>query len=188
MLSGVIDYILSLRDQTGGQVASLAQFQVIIPNFPPLTSINYSVVPAARIQAYILYEFVFGEAMVPHSFDVKIRHGADTVLDVIVSGRFTTIPSSSFAFMGRQHAGLNIMATNLRTLTNYYELTTSYVSITDQANYNIVIDALRRMHTSKVSEELASQANDLLRGLEGRILPTPAAPARSEEPRGGARR
>lgn len=154
MLPGTIDYILSLRDATGGQVASQAQHQVIIPNFPPLTTVNYSVAPVTPVEAIILYEFVFGEAMVPHSFDVKIRHGADTPLDVIVSGRFTREPTSVFIIVGRQQPSINVAATNLRILTNYYELTTSYITITSVDNYNIVVDALRRMHTSTESEEL----------------------------------
>ena len=152
MLPSTIDYILTLRDETGGQVASLAQFQVIIPNVPPLTSITYSVQPANPIQAYILYEFVFGQAMVPHSFDVKIRHANDTVLDVIVSGRFSS-PTSTFVFMGRPQPSLSVIATNLRTITNYYELTTSYIAIDNASSLLIVLDALRRMHTSKELEE-----------------------------------
>ncbi|KKK49777.1 hypothetical protein LCGC14_3131650, partial [marine sediment metagenome] len=138
-----------------------------VPNFPPLTTINYSVAPANPIQAYILYEFVFGQAMVPHSFDVKIRHGASTLLNIIVSGRFTSFPTSTFAVIGHQQPALGIAATNLRLLTNYFELTSSFVTIATVDGYNLVIDALRRMHTSAKSEELAAEANTLLQSIPG---------------------
>lgn len=158
MLPATIDYILSLRDPSGGIVASLNQYQVVIPNFPPLTTINYSVLPLPPIEAYILYEFSFGEAMMPHSFDVKIKHGAGYILNAIVSGRFTQ-PVSTFAIIGHQQPALNIAATNLRLLTNYYELTTFLVSITSVPNYNIVIDALRRLHTSTRLEQLVAEVS-----------------------------
>lgn len=157
MLPATIDYILSLRDASGGKIASHAQHQVIIPNFPPVTTINYSIAPADPIQAYILYEFVFGAAMVPHAFDVKIRRGADRILDIIVSGRFTTTPTGVFVVIARQQPTLNVAVTNLRVLTNYYELTTSYLCIVGEENWKIVVDALRRMHTSIRSEELLAQ-------------------------------
>lgn len=172
MLPATIDYILSLRDATGGNVASLNQHQVVIPNFPPLTTINYSVTPALPLQAYILYEFSFGQAMVPHSFDIKIRHGAAYLLNVIFSGRFTQ-PVGAFAMIGRQQPALNVAVTNLRLLTNYYELTTSFVSISTLDNYKIVIDALRRLHTSTRSEELADEANTLLAAMPGKGVRPP---------------
>lgn len=162
MLPATIDYILSLRDGSGGSVASLDQHQVIVPNFPPLTTVNYSVSPFTPIQAYILYEFVFGEAMVPHSFDVKIRHGSGYILNVIVSGRFTSQPVNVFAVIGEQNPALNVAVTNLRLLANYYELTTSYVSIASQENYKIVLDALRRLHTSSRLENLVEDSKKIL--------------------------
>ncbi len=162
MLSPTIDYILSLRDSGGGPVASHTQFQVIIPNFPPLTSINYSIMPVTGIFGYIVYELVFGEAMIPHAFDVKIRQGGDVLVDVIVSGRFTTIPISTFLFIGYRSPAIQVLPTNLRTLVNYYELTTFCLEIRSENNYNIIIDALRRMHTSIKSEQLAEQSKALL--------------------------
>lgn len=165
MLPSTIDYILSLKDASGRQVASHAQYQVIIPNFPPLTSINYNVQPADPLHAYILYDLVFGEAMVPHSFSVKIKHGADNVLDIIVSGRFTTLPFQVFVILGQAQPGLNVSATNLRLLANYFELTTSYVTINSPADYLVVVDALRRMHTSARSEQLLSEIDRLLKQM-----------------------
>lgn len=161
MLPSTIDYILSLRDASGGVVASLNQYQVVIPNFPPLTTINYSVLPADPVQAYILYELSFGEAMVPHSFDVKIRHGSSYIINAIISERFSQ-PISTFAIIGHQQPALLVAASNLTLLTNYYELATFFISITSLDNYNIVVDALRRLHTSTRLEQLAAEATRLL--------------------------
>lgn len=164
MLPATIDYILSLRDPSGGTVASLNQYQIVIPNFPPLTTINYSVLPVDPLEVFILYEFSFGEAMVPHAFDVKIKHGASYILNAIVSGRFMQ-PVSTFALIGRAQPALNVAATNLRLLSNYFELATFMVSITSLDNYNIVVDALRRMHTSTRLEQLAEEEVKLLQSM-----------------------
>jgi len=179
MSQSAVDYLLSLRDSTGGSIVFPTQSQVIIPNFPPLTTINYSVAPLAPIEALILYQYCFGEAMVPHAFDVKMQFSGGYIFNAIVSGQFTTIPTLTFVLLRRQQPSVQITATNLRLLVNYYELTFNILGIRTQDNYDIVIDALRRMHTSTRSEQLAQQSSDLLRAIAegsapGALTPQPS--------------
>lgn len=184
MIPGAIDYLLSLRDSTGGSIVFPLQSQVIIPNFPPLSTINYSVSPITPIEALILYLYCFGEAMVPHAFDAKIQHSGGYIFNAIVSGQFTRIPTSVFIIIGRQQPSVQITVTNLRLLVNYYELTFNLLGIRTQENYNIVMDALRRMHTSTKSEQLAQQASDLLRAIAEGSAPGALTP---QPPIGGRR-
>lgn len=176
MLPDIIEYLLSLRQHGEKPGIFNRAYQVIIPNFPPLISIRYTVSPAIAY-AYILYEWTFGQAVVPHSFDVKVDQGGDKLFDAIVSGRFTTDSAYSFALVTTSHP-VDITVTNLRTLANYYEATTFYLSIPTEEAFKIVIDALERMNTSAKSEALAEETNRLLRNvvalLGGEEAPLPS--------------
>ena len=132
-----IDYLLSRR--VPGVNSKI--YQAIIPNFSPLASVQYTVAPSGLIYGYILYEWVFGQAMVPHSFDVKINQGGNKLFDAIISGRFITDSTHTFVFV-TQAQPVDITVTNLRTLVNYYELTTFYLTIPSEDSFNIITDAL----------------------------------------------
>jgi len=62
----------------------------------------------------------------------------------------------------------------LRTLVNYYESTAFYINVPDEEHYAVIVDALKRLHTSVKSEELASQSNNLLSQLVALEGGTPA--------------
>lgn len=158
-----IEYLLTLRESAKMPGIHNRVYQTAIVNFPPLTTINYSVSPT-NAYCYILYEFTFGEAMVPHSFDVKVLQAGQKILDVVISGRFTT--GSIYTFISIQGGRpADFYVTNMRNLVNYYELTAFYLAIPDIEHYNAVVDALRRMHTSTKIEELAKQCRDILNSL-----------------------
>jgi len=160
MLPDVIGYLLSMRGPSGEQICTLAQNQVVIPNFPALSSFNYSIMPVNPTKAYILYELAFGESMIPHAFDVRITRGGDTVLDVIVSGRFTQQPIQTFTMIGHHQPNLQINATNIRELDNYYELATSFIATDTADGYARIMDAIRRMNTSELSETLLKEISN----------------------------
>jgi len=173
MLPAVIEYILSLRNSANMPGIYNRAFQVAIPNFPPLNTINYSVSPSVGIHAYIIYELSFGQAMVPHAFDVKVYHGGQKLLDSVISGRFTVGSFNTFLVVG-ESSPANFSVTNLRTLVNYYESTAFYINVPDEEHYAVIVDALKRLHTSVKSEELASQSNNLLSQLVALEGGTPA--------------
>ncbi len=171
MLPAAIEYLLTLKDQSGNPVCFMHQFQVIVPNFPPRGNIIYSVAPPTPVRAYILYEYCFGEAMVPHAFNVRITHGPTEVLNAIISGLYTSSRSGIFSVLGKQQPALNVTVSNLTQLAQYYELSTQFLIVTTDDEYKTVIDALRRMHTSKSSETLASQTLDLMKKLSPGAVP-----------------
>jgi len=149
MLPEAISYLLTLTGPEGAPVVSNAQYQLIVPNFPPLRSIQYTIAPAPRIYAYILYEWTFGQAMVPHAFDTKMYLGGRKIFDNIVSGRFTTGSVNTFAFL-TQTVHLDVMVSNLRTLVNYFESATFYLTVPSEGNFEIVREALMRWQEARV--------------------------------------
>lgn len=153
MIPFAVEYLLTLKDNSGSPIVYTEQYQVIIPNFPPLTTLVYTVLPAAPVYRLIMYGFNFGQAMVPHSFDVKINHRGNLLFDAIVSGRYMTEDYSVFSTIGTGNP-VQVTVTNLRLLVNYYELTTFCLSISNVDYYEMVVDALRRMQTSTESERL----------------------------------
>lgn len=165
MLPSAVEYLLTLKDQSGNSVCSPRQFQVIVPNFPPRGNVIYTVAPPTPVRAYILYEFCFGEAMVPHAFNVRITHGPAQVLNAIISGMYTTSRSGIFTVLGKQQSALNVTVSNLTQLVQYYELTTQFLTVITEDNYKTVLDALRRMYTSASSENLAAQGLSLLKQM-----------------------
>lgn len=172
MLPAAIEYLLTLREYGGVPGVYNRIYQVIIPNFPPSTSISYTISPTENVYAYILYEWAFGQAMVPHAFDVKIHQAGNKLFDAIISGRFTTDSLYTFACVTAAHP-VDVAVTNLRLLVNYYELTTFYVTIPNEDSYKIMVAALKRMYTSTKMEHVAELLENLLAGQPTRETPRP---------------
>ena len=153
MLPAIIENILSLRENTGAPVAAQNMNQIIIPNFPALDTINYNIAPTPLIHKQIYYEMSFGQAMVPHSFDVKMYQAGEKVFDAIISGRFTTRSADLFFVADPQHP-LQVYVTNLRSLVNYYEATLLYLDIKPGENWDTVDNYLRRYHLTGTSSSI----------------------------------
>lgn len=143
MIPGIIEYILSLRESENIPGIHNRLYQVAIPNFPPTSSIVYSVSIPGNMHSFILYEFQFGEAMMPHAFDVKITAAGQKIFDAIITGRFTTGSFYSFVTV-KQGQTADFAVSNLRLLTNYYESNVAYLAIPDPETYEQVMTALRR--------------------------------------------
>lgn len=143
MIPETIEYILSLRESEGLDGIHNRLYQVAIPNFPPTTSLTYSVGITPNVHSFILYDFQFGEAMMPHAFDVKITVAGQKIFDAIITGRFTTGSFYSFITV-EQGKTIDFAVTNLRLLFNYYESGVAYVVIPDQQSYGAMIAALKR--------------------------------------------
>lgn len=146
MLPPLIENILTLRDETGAQVAEENMNQTIIPNFPALASLTYNLAPPPMIYRQIYYEIAFGQAMVPHSFDIRMFSGGTKVFDAIVSGRFTQGGIfDMFEIIDPSHP-LQVIVTNLRAVDNYYELTLQFLDIKLGQNWDMTNDYLTRFH------------------------------------------
>lgn len=174
MLPAVIDYLLGTDAYQGWGNIYPRTYQMIFPNFPPVQTIMYTISPPAEVHSYILYQWVFGEAMMPHAFDAKFEQSGNRIFDAIISGYFTTNPIQVFAFVTTARP-IDMSITNLRLLPNYYELTTFYLSVPTVSVYDAIKDALRRMQTSTRLEELSKQATDLLKVISEKP-PGPRAP------------
>jgi hypothetical protein len=180
MVPTIIEYLLSLLGPGGLSVFYTRLSQIIIPSFPPLQTVQYSISLTPDVYGYIFYDFSFGEAMVPHAFDVKINQSGRKFFDAIVSGRFMAIPQYTFSFMTKDTPIL-VDATNTTLLVQYFETAYQFLVVPAQSDYNTMVDALRRVFTSTKSEELLQEVKTLLQqlvDLEKKMGPRPPIGAR----------
>lgn len=150
----------------GGQLVEPGGFQIYMPIIPPNTLVPYTISPALGYYAYIGYRLDFDGAMVPNAFSITINqwgmrpYNGILTQKIIEFGIDHIIPVTE-AEPCRTHAQ------NLTPLNQYACVTGYFVGIHSAEDYGTVMDALRRLGTSSQSEEIASEANTLLRKLAG---------------------
>ena len=159
-MNDVISYLLSLRKASGEPVVRNHTFQIVIPNFPSLMVVEYNIVP--QNYAQLMYGFQLSPEMVPHSFDLKVFDpGGSKAVDVITSGLFAQDMVESFLIVTKDQQ-LKVKNTNLTMLSQYYDLTVFYLSMADSTEYDLILEALGRIHNPNKLEKLAARTNEIL--------------------------
>jgi len=139
-LSATIDKLLVTELIGKDLTVQPRQYQIIIPNFPPLMTINFTVEPLISY-AHMLYQFSWGSAMVPRSFDIKMYVAGTKLIDTTSTSRISDEPIDTLALITRGNpASINI--TNVTLLVQYYEWTTFYLDVQDASAYGRVEKAL----------------------------------------------
>lgn len=124
--------------------------QVTIPVFLPSRNASLAITPGSGPYAWIIYRVLFGEAMIPHQFAVKLEREGGSIFSGIVSGQMIEKPFETFSLTGRG-SFLNIYINNLRNVVGYFELSFFYLEIQSVADYNNVIVDIARMGSSPVA-------------------------------------
>ncbi len=162
--SPAIEYLLSIVKPDGGSLVAQEANQILIPVFPPNTTISYTARPIPGDYGRIFYGIRFGASMVPNAFTGYVQlwgtryvEGTftSTVLDTEIQGFvWVTQAQPSFVYL-----------TNVTGLNQLFELLNLSIRVTSEEDYDTVIEALRHMATSEKAEQLALEANQLLRML-----------------------
>lgn len=165
ILSPAVEYLLSRVDPGGGRPFPQEGTQLLIPIFPPNTTLSLEGYPTGDY-AHIIYGVGFGSNMVPDAFTgyVQIWGGR------YVSGTFTTrvLGSEIQGFVWTtMYQPLVFYITNVSGLNQVFELVYTYIRITSEENYFAVLEELRHLGTSAKSEQLAEEANRLLGVIAG---------------------
>lgn len=148
-MKSVVAYLLA--QNTYRQYIIQRMFQVIVPAFLPTQSINLKITPN-QPYGWILYEVLFGEAMIPHQFTASISRANKTLFDGVISGQLIDKPFKTFS-MATDGAPLVIEATNQRNLVGHFEATFRYLEIQGNENYPIVMEDIQRMRGTLASVE-----------------------------------
>jgi len=112
--------------------------QVNIPMFLPSRKVSLAITPGQGPYAWIIYRVLFGEAMIPHQFSVKLERMGGSIFGGIVSGQMIEKPFDTFSLTPRG-AWLNIYIDNLRNVVGYFELSFFYLEIQSEEDYNNVL-------------------------------------------------
>ena len=162
----VINYLLTLK-YPGSEAARTdwvcyrGLLQIIFPLFPPYTTFNYTVRPLHGVFAWLAYSTRMGTDIVPNTLSGTIQQFGSVPWSVVITQRGKDEPAEYFVLITDQEPTFTSI-TNISPLGQRWESITDFVVIPREQDLVTVMDALRRLHTSKESEELLRQAKDLL--------------------------
>jgi len=171
MLPEIINYLLTLRHPDSDPkrlqpICYLGAYQLVIPLFPPGQTMNLVGRPLHGVYAWLSYTAKASPEMVPNMFSASgTQYGTFT---------YSGILTQCFLLASQEHLVLitdqepsTASVTNISPLAQRYEAYGEYVVIPTPEDMEIISDALRRLHTSKVSESLLQQAANLLGVIAG---------------------
>lgn len=167
-----IEYLLTIVKPGGLRLVTQEGTQILIPIFPPNTTLSFSAGPLGTDYGQIVFGARFGDDMVPNAFTGFIQIWGTRYL----SGTFTptVLTTEIHGFIWVTHAQpAFIHLTNVSGLNQLLEILYVNLRITNEDDYNTVIKELKHMATSETAEQLAREANQLLGILTGRV---PAPP------------
>jgi len=167
ILPEVISYLLTLRypgSQTGRGdfVCYQHSLQVAIPMIMPGQDIIYTVRPYQGVYAMIVYMRQIGTDMVPNTFVATVQQfGAVIHSNAAITQVYRDGDHPGFVLITEQEP-ITVIVSNISPLVQRGEMDAHFVLIPSPTDLETVTDALRRLHTSKVSEEHLQQAAHLL--------------------------
>lgn len=179
MQPDIISYLLSLRypgstGTKGNWVCYRIMSQIVIPLVPAGFSFPHTLMPEFGSHACLEFGGGFGADMVPDSFSgATVQYGSYPFSGTL-TGRMLSNYHGLFLFLTVAEP-VRGLVTNISPLPQRYEAFSDYIIIPSPENLEIILDALRRLHTSEVSEQLQQQAVSLL-GLMGGQPQVPRPP------------
>lgn len=161
-----IEYLLTLQRPGGGRLVIAEGVQIVIPIFPPNTGLTLSAFPIASDYALIIFGVGYGPNMVPNSFQGYAQTWGSRKIQGTWTAEVITTELQGFEWITKGEPSL-IHLENVSGLNQVFE--TDYVGLRIQSeeDYHLVIEALQHTATSAKSEQLASEANQLLRAIAG---------------------
>lgn len=167
----VINYLLSLRypGTPGGRhdwVCYRNVIQTIIPVVPANTTVSFTIRPLFGVHAWLAWATRIGTDVVPNSFNASILQHGNFPVNGLITQRGRDDPAEYFVLITEEEPA-ELRITNLSPIAQRWEAAGDYIVIPSPQDLETVNDALRRLNTSKISEELLQQAVHLLGILSG---------------------
>lgn len=172
ILPEIIMYLLTLRYpgsglERGNYVCYRGILQTIIPLMPAGSTVNFTIRPLHGVYAWLSWVSRVGSEVVPNTMTGSIAHYGSTPWSGLVTQRGRDDPSEYFVFITDQEPA-SVSVTNISPLAQRFETIADFIVIPSPEDLKIVYDALLRLHTSTVSEQLLQQVAHLLGVISGR--------------------
>ncbi len=171
-----IEYLLTLRRPGGGTLVILDAAQILIPAFPPATTLSFSAGPIGDDYGQIVYGAKAGPNMIPNAFTGYVQVWGSRLIAGTFTAATLVTEFQSFLWVTQAEPAL-IYLTNVSGLNQVLELDYVSIRISSEEDYEMVLEALARLGTSVRLEQLAEEANQLLTMLTGGP-PAPQPPIR----------
>ena len=164
-----IIYLLTLRYpgselERGNYVCYRGAIQTIIPMMPPGSTVDFTIRPLHGVFAWLLWASRVGTDVVPNTMTGSIVQYGSSPWSGTVTQRSIEDPAEYFVVVTDQEPA-HLSLTNISPLAQRWETIADFIVIPSPKDLEIVLDALRRLHTSKESEELQKEAASLLKVL-----------------------
>lgn len=155
------EFLMTLQRPGGGYLAEQAGGQLIVPIFPPNTSVSV-VVPPSNSYASIGYNYAFSPAMIPDAFTFTFRHKGRDIRVSTATALALESKLWTFALVTRKDP-IYISLTNVSGGNQYLEFLSWFIAVPSAEDLELVWAALRDL-TNKGNTEFKAEALKLLRG------------------------
>ncbi len=167
----IISFLLSLKypgseSERMNWVCYRGANQLIIPMMPPDTTISYTARPLHGSYAWLYYSTRMGTDILPNVFTGTVNQYGTTPYSGLITQRMRDDPLE-FLLLVTEQQPIYMSVSNISPLAQRFESYGDFIVIPTQQDLAVVIDALRRLNTSKELEGLVRQANYLLGLLSG---------------------
>ena len=163
MLPEIVNYLLTLERPGGGWLVYRGGYQVIIPAVPPNTEVSYTVTPLNAF-AWLGWATRFGTDMVPNAFTGYIHQYGTTSYTGTLTQRIRDDAFDYFIVVTESQPTI-VSVTNVTALNQRCEVIGDFLVISNEDDWELCLEALRRIYTSVKSERLAEEANRLLSAM-----------------------
>lgn len=166
ILPDIINYLLALRypgsvNERQSWVCYQGYIQYRVPVIRSGQTISYTVRPPQGIHAQLGYDIRFGSDMMPYVFTITVSQFGSMPFGGLVTQLVKEDNIAGFVLATEQEP-MYMSITNISPLSQRGEMAGTALMISTPHDMEVIIDALRRLHTSTKSEELLQQAVNLL--------------------------
>lgn len=172
MIPDIILYLESLKYPSSGaelpnRVCYPTDYQVRIPFIWPGQVLSFITRPSAGNYAWITWAGVPATDVVPNTLRLQSFHYGIVPTDMVVTQVVRDFRREGLTIITEQMPFTYIL-TNISPLAQRAELIAEVLVIPSINDFLIIMDALRRLHTSKSVEALLEQANAQLNIISGK--------------------
>lgn len=169
----VIEYLLSLERVGGGRLVYMGISQTVIPAVPPYDQFVLQVFPFETDYLDIIFASYIDTAVIPEAFYGWGQHFGSRTFEGVFTQGFIDNLIPSLVVVSQSQPALALIE-NLTALNQYYSGRVFFLTVSSAEDYEEILEALARIGTSAKSEQLAAEANQLLRQLV--VVPPPPRP------------
>lgn len=158
----IVEHLLAIRRPGGGTLVGTDATQILVPAFPPNTTLSFSAGPIEEDYAQIVTGASLGLGMVPNAFFGFLQIWGLRVIQGLMTQNAIQREYQSFVWVTESEPAL-LHFSNISGLNQVFELDYVSLRIATEEDMESVMAEIEHMASSARSEQLAEEANRLLR-------------------------